>query len=279
MDEWKETLFVWRGFVEAGNEEGEIVFEGTWVGQEKKADFPTNEEFENSENKFKLVGRNEKMSKKGPIDEFFGAKSKSDKKESKEMKIEVKKDEDGAPKDDEKMVIRFDNIRSSYLLDNGDGLKSYKDVEHVLYMDDFSSKHPNYAVACAYGRTEFGEFVSKGYVDKETAPGKTLLTLARRYIEDKDPRFAEMQESILTVVSDMMLYVELNFDLYREGIDDQLELLNQVEAGTQKVPNKTWLTNRDIMLKRKADYEKIKFENETCGRVPFRVSSKRRKLK
>ena len=43
--DWRLTSFVWRGVVETGEAEDEVIWEGTWVGQEWKAMFPSDEDF------------------------------------------------------------------------------------------------------------------------------------------------------------------------------------------------------------------------------------------
>ena len=195
--DWRLTSFVWRGVVETGEAEDEVIWEGTWVGQEWKAMFPSDEDFEKSDNKFKLVGNKKKVGAsragRGTIANAFG--------------VEVKQDEMTVI-EEKKFDITFDNTRSFYLLDNGDGLQEFKDDRHVLYIDDFTTEHPNYAVACAYGSTEFGDFISRGYVDKELVPGKTILTLVRRYVKENDKRLTMIETSICDVAAKLKHEVE-----------------------------------------------------------------------
>ena len=68
----------------------------------------------------------------------------------------------------------------SYKLDNGNGLKDVKDVEHR-----WEVRMP--AVA-AVGTTPFGRFVSLGVIERHRH--RDRMTLARRYIADDDPRAA-----------------------------------------------------------------------------------------
>ena len=90
----------------------------------------------------------------------------------------------------------------SYKLDNGDGLADHSDYEQRLHaVDGPGGHHPMgecgtatcWAVVAATGNTEFGRFVSLGRLDGATTyeDGYTRLTLARRYIEDDDPRVRE----------------------------------------------------------------------------------------
>ena len=74
-------------------------------------------------------------------------------------------------------------------LDNGDGLSSYSDVEHnvcVIEPEDVEPGPDGFCVVGAQGTTEFGPFVSLGLLEPHGEGHR--LTLARRYIADKDPR-------------------------------------------------------------------------------------------
>ena len=71
------------------------------------------------------------------------------------------------------------SLSGSYKLDNGDGPEDHSDVTHRIRVLDSG-------VVGARGTTEFGEFVSLGRLE-QGAEGLSL-TLARRYIDDDDPR-------------------------------------------------------------------------------------------
>ena len=76
-----------------------------------------------------------------------------------------------------------DALTGSYKLDNGDGPANYSDVEHKVHSINVVSKAgTNFILFGARGDTEFGPFLSMGVRHGNT------LTLARRYIDAKDPR-------------------------------------------------------------------------------------------
>ena len=78
----------------------------------------------------------------------------------------------------------------TYKLDNGDGLEDTSDDTHRWEVRAWPSTPPGevdratHAAVAAVGTTPFGRFVSLGVIDGST------MTLARRYIEDDDPRAA-----------------------------------------------------------------------------------------
>jgi hypothetical protein len=154
--DWRTPVFYWRGKVDGST------WEGTWVASSEG--LPSNEEFEASENTFKL-----KCSK--PLEDLYW---------------------DG--KDYESAALA--SLTGSYKLDNGDGLADYTDLKHEIWAyNGPPSHHPSinsWAVVGACGDTEFGRFVSLGRLDQkksdDTYAAYTRLTLARRYIADDDPR-------------------------------------------------------------------------------------------
>jgi len=80
-------------------------------------------------------------------------------------------------------------FKGSYMLDNGDGHDSYRDKKHVLIVKriggnggDGGNGGGDVSLAAARGNTEFGKFVSVGYVAGD------VLTLVRRYVDDGDLR-------------------------------------------------------------------------------------------
>jgi len=84
-------------------------------------------------------------------------------------------------------------LRSSYLLDQGDGRgrQRFADEVHCLAFGEALADAQGAASAAvaAVGATEFGRFVSFGRA-KASSGGALTLTLARRYIDDADPRAA-----------------------------------------------------------------------------------------
>ena len=94
------------------------------------------------------------------------------------------------------------NLTGSYKLDNGDGPADFSDLEHKVHsMPVLSKAGTKFQVVGARGDTPFGPFVSLGVLVDETT-----LTLARRYIDGKDPRnklsFADVVEKHCPVIDD-----------------------------------------------------------------------------
>lgn len=153
--DWRTPLFYWRGKVDGST------WEGTWVASTEG--LPSNEEFEASENTFKL-------------------------KCSKTLGNVWQHDDDDEP-------VSF---TGSYKLDNGEGPADFTDIKHEIWAHNGPPAHhpstSSWAVVGACGDTEFGRFVSLGRLDQKAdgcIPGGeqyTRLTLARRYIADDDPR-------------------------------------------------------------------------------------------
>jgi hypothetical protein len=78
----------------------------------------------------------------------------------------------------------YKTLKGSYQLDNGDGHGTYKDKKHVLVVSKRTIG--GVRLAAARGDTEFGRFVSLGFV-RDTE--KATLVLARRYVaSDKEAR-------------------------------------------------------------------------------------------
>jgi hypothetical protein len=82
----------------------------------------------------------------------------------------------------------------SYKLDNGDGHQDFSDLEHRLVI----AREPvfgSWRVCVARGSTQFGKFVSLGFVhvDDDNNNGRVSMILARRYVlSGQDWRVARM---------------------------------------------------------------------------------------
>ena len=72
----------------------------------------------------------------------------------------------------------------SYQLDQGDGLETFSDKTHMFKI---SAAPDGSVLVAARGTTEFGAFVSAGRLESGGSTG-VQLTLARRYVDDADPR-------------------------------------------------------------------------------------------
>ena len=161
--DWRVPIFYWRGTLTGKT------WQGTWVASE--FGLPSDDDFKASENTFKL--------------------------ECSEMLSLVAAGSHNSTKNWEAEGAKF---TGSYKLDNGDGLEDTEDIEHLIWaVKGPPSHHPlgnifDWATVGACGDTPFGRFVSLGRLDKKEAlpdnPSMqyTRLTLARRYIDDADPR-------------------------------------------------------------------------------------------
>lgn len=202
MGDWKETLFVWRGDLYC-SPAGEVTWKGSWVGTQNPIDeFPSPEDFRSSENLFELTCSVNKLT----LSSLKLRTSRSD--------------------------ITW---RGHYLLDNGGGPEKFEDFEHdccflpidgALLPDNMNTasdkEHSCALYVVARGKTEFGEFVSRGVVlpsskgtetdtgaegDEGSArPLGLTLTLARRYVRSGDPRLKGALDSHAT--QELQLAVE-----------------------------------------------------------------------
>ena len=142
--DWRATLFVWRGVLSVSDFGNSVTWRGVWVPTDTDT-LPDSGDtrYENSKNDFALQTRVyrgqdelEILESCGTSDEeqFWGLEHLGD--------------------------IR---LTGSYQLDqnDGEGHKTYSDDWHDMMV----SCRGQYAVVAACGSTEFGRFVSLGYVD------------------------------------------------------------------------------------------------------------------
>ena len=162
--DWRATLFVWRGVLEV-SDGNSVTWGGAWEPTDTDA-LPDDSAYVDSKNDFALRTRmmggddleiletctiGPDMEHLGEL--FWGLEQLGDIK-----------------------------LTGSYQLDQGDGRghQSYSDDWHDMAV---SIRGP-YAVVAACGETQFGRFISLGYVD-----GQDMM-LARRYVADDDVRAA-----------------------------------------------------------------------------------------
>jgi len=162
--DWRATLFVWRGVLGV-SETNSLTWDGVWEPTDTDA-LPDDSAYFDSKNDFALRTRmmggddleiletcilGPDMERLGDL--FWGLEHLGDIK-----------------------------LTGSYQLDQGDGRghQSYSDDWHDMTV---SIRGP-YAVVAACGETQFGRFISLGYVD-----GQDMM-LARRYVADDDLRAA-----------------------------------------------------------------------------------------
>jgi hypothetical protein len=170
--DWRVPLFYWRGEWD----EEQKSFAGTWVASEDGP--PSADEFATSANTFKLVltptggGGGSVTAIPSFIESSFSDKVAYD-----AWRLEqVGKGGKGGST----IAGLFEG---KYKLDNGDGPEDYSDHRHEVHSADvISVANTKYVAVVAKGTTEFGDFVSMGVLVG------TTLTLARRYIDGKDPR-------------------------------------------------------------------------------------------
>ena len=164
--DWRATLFVWRGLLAVSDERNSVTWGGGWEPMDSD-ETPDISACLDSKNEFALQTR-----------VYRG----QDELEILESCVE--------PADMEDLGELFWGLEhlgdikltGSYQLDQGDGRG------HHAYTDDWHdmavSIRGQYAVVAACGDTQFGRFVSLGYVD-----GQEMM-LARRYVADDDVRAA-----------------------------------------------------------------------------------------
>jgi hypothetical protein len=151
---WKDTMYFWRGALVYSQRK--LSWDGTWVSG---STMPSSEQFAASENRFKMFCT---FSRSDDIANLFEPFYLS----------EVKGD-----------------FKGTYLMDSGEGVKTYRDRVHKFefFVVDDSEIDDAAPVCCAaVGNTDFGKFVAVGQVVRQN--NVIELTLARRYIEDTDPR-------------------------------------------------------------------------------------------
>lgn len=182
LSDWRSTIFYWRGNISItpsdSGKDATLIWEGSWEGS---ADgFPKEEEFQSSLNKFRLVCNDPKNISGDSI---------------------TTNETDGITTDVmEKLINLEGSLKGSYLLDQGDGqgLQRFEDHSHEFATSEIiTDKEDKFLVVSACGSTEFGRFISHGRITLATSTidpptstqSKTLtLTLARRYVMDKDSR-------------------------------------------------------------------------------------------
>mmetsp|Transcript_137 Transcript_137/g.502 ORF Transcript_137/g.502 Transcript_137/m.502 type:complete len:233 (-) Transcript_137:427-1125(-) len=169
---WKETLFFWRGelSLEQKTRGQKLVWHGSWVGAQD-GEMPLDEDFASSKNKFTL--------------HLPGQKGLSN-----PLQLHQLCDIEG-------------KWSGSYLLEGRrtkDHLHRFRIEAQAAVCDAVQEEElPLTAVAAACGDTPFGQFVSLGRMTQ--LPGadggrpSLRLDLARRYVDEDDPRAAWAEPS------------------------------------------------------------------------------------
>ena len=180
MNDWKETLFCWKGLLKRKGNPAILTWKGTWVGNEEASTLPSKDDFQASVNTFELES--------SPV----------------ELGPEVEKEDlDLGMLRASSLVGKELSWKGQYKLDNGCGLEDYSDESHICRFTEIKVKGRGKGgeigeeggeviVAKASGDTEFGKFVSYGVLE-DVGEGKVQLTLCRRYVSDDDPRYATLK--------------------------------------------------------------------------------------
>ena len=162
--DWRSPLFYWRG--ELTPRDDRLRWQGAWVARE--GDLPTDEEFAASENAF-------------DVSSTAGFEFHTHRR-----LLGITRELGHA--------TAFGLVDGYYLLDNGGGHERFTDIRQNVVVEEKSPTDP--LVVAAVGTTEFGAFVSLGSID-ETASGTVRMTLARRYVDDSDPRARWTTDDVL----------------------------------------------------------------------------------
>eukprot|EP00588_Corethron_pennatum_P019232 CAMPEP_0194310618 /NCGR_PEP_ID=MMETSP0171-20130528/7572_1 /TAXON_ID=218684 /ORGANISM="Corethron pennatum, Strain L29A3" /LENGTH=355 /DNA_ID=CAMNT_0039064337 /DNA_START=192 /DNA_END=1256 /DNA_ORIENTATION=- len=178
-DDWRRPLFYWKGRLGYDAEKGTVNWSGSWVAGAAERGVPPPDEFEASRKKNSF-----QLSNAGKL--IHRAESGS---------AGVRT----ARSLDSQLLSSLNGLsghfNGSYLLDQDDGKgpARHKDVSHFFSFFDAAPENDSsgndgleIVLAAAYGVTEFGNFVSFGYVQE--VGGIMEFVLARRYIRDDDSR-------------------------------------------------------------------------------------------
>ena len=163
--DWRTPLFYWRGKV--GNETS---WSGTWVAS---ADgLPCDADFAASTNTFELS-----------------------------CSEDIVEMSDGPTGTADAPAATF---AGSFKLTTGNGLEDCSDIEHVICVQEGPAMggpmgESEWVNVAGCGTNRFGKFLSLGKMVRDG--GDDVLTLARRYIADEDPRCAMSVQDVLGRVS------------------------------------------------------------------------------
>ena len=163
--DWRSPLFYWRG--ELTPRDDRLRWQGAWVARE--GDLPTDDEFTASENAF-------------DVSSTAGFEFHTHRR-----LLGITRELGHA--------TAFGLVDGYYLLDNGGGHERFTDIRQNVLAKQFTRGEGSFFVA-ACGTTEFGSFISLGSID-ETASGTVQMTLARRYVDDSDPRARWTTDDVL----------------------------------------------------------------------------------
>lgn len=216
-DDWRKPLFYWKGTLihntsrDQQQEQQQLTWIGLWVSGLAEDGLPTDSEFKATEktNSFNLSNKGEMRAMNNNGNERNNNTNNSS----------------SATTIESILTDLTGQFKGSYLLDQGMGPAKYKDTSHHFAFNDswWQCSHDGSSIngnidstsasgstndrnnlllmMSASGTTEFGNFVSMGYVQPKaaTVEGEKIVNnntvlfevvLARRYIDDDDVRQA-----------------------------------------------------------------------------------------
>lgn len=157
--DWRATMFFWRGEIKLAD--GLVSWTGSWVGSDGPE--PAAAAFTSSPHTFTV---------RGPARD----------------RTSFKVADEVGPDASDRGTCDFDWEASSYILDVGEAPKS-DDEHHFVVLE--GGEGCMASTVSAFGCNEFGRFVSFGFMTDFSPDARTaVLTLARRYVRDDDPRAA-----------------------------------------------------------------------------------------
>jgi hypothetical protein len=185
-DDWKRPLFYWKGKLNYDSEKNNLRWYGSWISGLAEHGMPEEREFE----KTKQIASFE-LSNTGKLIRDPSA------------------EQNGEPLDSSPVGLSG-RFKGSYLLDQGDGRgpSKYRDLSHnFAFASEGGERTKGPILVAACGTTEFGSFVSAGYVRvtpdiADATTGSTEvgeLVLARRYIGDDDSRTSLVKNAKLVL--------------------------------------------------------------------------------
>jgi len=167
-DDWRSPLFYWKGMLIHDVDKNKLKWSGSWASALAENGLPNEEEFSKTKktNGFKLESV-------GELKSSLPSNKNVDISESALL---------------EYLVGKSGNFKGRYSLDqrDGEGPRQFKDLSHHFAFNT-SSDDGNGVLVAACGSTEFGHFVSAGYIHIKN-DSTTELVLARRYIDEHDSR-------------------------------------------------------------------------------------------
>ena len=166
-DDWRRPLFYWKGtFERADNKASPLLWKGSWVSGLSEDGIPSDEKYQATveSNSFNVYG-----------------------------KLDVRKEDEKDCFLDYLAGRKGHFNKGGYFLDQEDGRgpTRFKDISHRFVFAPTVHRNEGDAdvlFVTASGKTEFGMFISFGYVHILKGSGKSELVLARRYIGDNDSR-------------------------------------------------------------------------------------------